>query len=93
MLKKAFKRKSKDDDLLIHSGQGWHYQMKKYRLALRKKYIIQSMSRKGNCYDNAVIENFYGILKSEFLYYQDLKVSSILSKSSESISITIITNE
>jgi putative transposase len=73
MLKKAFKRKKKNDELIIHSDQGWHYQMKKYRLALKKKDITQSMSRKGNCYDNAVIENFFGILKSEFLYHQDFK--------------------
>jgi putative transposase len=33
----------------------------------------ESMSRKGNCYDNAVIENFFGILKSEFLYTQEFE--------------------
>ncbi len=73
MLNKALRKKRKEDTLLIHSDQGWHYQMKKYSLALKKKDIIQSMSRKGNCYDNAVIENFFGILKSEFLNYQDFK--------------------
>jgi putative transposase len=73
MLNKALRKMRKEDTLLIHSDQGWHYQMKKYRLALKKKGIIQSMSRKGNCYDNAVIENFFGILKSEFLFYQDFK--------------------
>ncbi|WP_430008878.1 IS3 family transposase [Metabacillus idriensis] len=73
MLIKALKRKTKDDDLLIHSDQGWHYQMNKYYLVLKNNNITQSMSRKGNCYDNAVIENFFGILKSEFLYDQDFK--------------------
>ena len=38
---------------------------------LEEKGIRQSMSRKGNCLDNAVIENFFGILKSELLYLQD----------------------
>jgi hypothetical protein len=45
-----------------------HYQMRPYRHALEKRGITQSMSRKGNCYDNAVMENFFGIMKSEFLY-------------------------
>ena len=62
-----------NDQLLIHSDQGWHYQMKQYRHALNERGIIQSMSRKGNCYDNAVIENFFGILKSEFLYLKEFE--------------------
>ena len=40
---------------------------------LRNKGIRQSMSRKGNCLDNAVIENFFGLLKSELLYLQDFQ--------------------
>lgn len=68
MLEKSFRRLTKEDELLIHSDQGWHYQMKQYRHALKERKIAQSMSRKGNCYDNAVIENFFGIMKSEFLY-------------------------
>ncbi|WP_139212482.1 IS3 family transposase, partial [Paenibacillus sp. cl141a] len=58
---------------LLHSDQGWHYQMKPYQHALKSRGILQSMSRKGNCYDNAVIENFFGILKSEFLYYKEFE--------------------
>ena len=68
MLHQAFNRLDEEEKLMIHSDQGWHYQMKQYRHALKKRGITQSMSRKGNCYDNAVIENFFGILKSEFLY-------------------------
>ncbi|MCP3781741.1 IS3 family transposase, partial [Paenibacillus sp. MZ03-122A] len=68
MLNEAFKRLSEKDKLLLHSDQGWHYQMKQYQHALKKQGITQSMSRKGNCYDNAVMENFFGIMKSEFLY-------------------------
>lgn len=45
--------------------------MKRYQLCLQKKGIVQSMSRKGNCLDNAVMENFFGILKSELLYLQE----------------------
>jgi putative transposase len=66
MLEKAFEHLNDEDTLLIHSDQGWHYQMRQYQQALKERGITQSMSRKGNCYDNAVIENFFGILKSEF---------------------------
>lgn len=71
MLNQAFKKLKNQDNLLLHSDQGWHYQMKPYRNALKEQGITQSMSRKGNCYDNAVIENFFGIMKSEFLYITD----------------------
>lgn len=73
MLEKAFERLSEEDELLMHSDQGWHYQMKQYRHALQKRSITQSMSRKGNCYDNSVMENFFGIMKSEFLYLKDFE--------------------
>jgi transposase InsO family protein len=53
--------------VIIHSDQGWHYQMKAYQRILANKGIVHSMSRKGNCLDNAVIENFFGHLKSELL--------------------------
>ncbi len=71
MLEKSLKHLTGEDQLLIHSDQGWHYQMKPFRHILRQRHITQSMSRKGNCYDNAVMENFFGILKSEFLYYNE----------------------
>jgi putative transposase len=71
MLDKAFKSLDDKDKLLIHSDQGWHYQMSKYQQALRERGMSQSMSRKGN--DNAVIESFFGILKSEFLYTQEFQ--------------------
>ncbi len=68
MLKKAFKKIPNKTDLILHSDQGWQYQMKQYQNLLKEKGIIQSMSRKGNCLDNAIIENFFGILKSELFY-------------------------
>uniref|UniRef100_UPI001419C151 IS3 family transposase n=3 Tax=Bacillaceae TaxID=186817 RepID=UPI001419C151 len=73
MLEKAFQQLPEEANLLIHSDQGWHYQMKKYRHALKERKITQSMSRKGNCYDNAVIESFFGTMKSEFLYLKDFE--------------------
>jgi putative transposase len=68
MLKKAFKKIPNNINLTLHSDQGWQYQMKQYQYLLKEKGIIQSMSRKGNCLDNAIIENFFGILKSELFY-------------------------
>lgn len=44
----------------FHSDQGWAYQMKSYSRRLKEEHIFQSMSRKGNCHDNSVMENFFG---------------------------------
>jgi len=52
----------------FHSDRGWAYQMKCYGYTLKENKIFQSMSRKGNCYDNAVMENFFGIMKQEMYY-------------------------
>lgn len=73
MLENALESLPEDHQLLMHSDQGWHYQMKQYRQALQERGIKQSMSRRGNCYDNSVIENFFGIMKSEFLYYKEFE--------------------
>lgn len=70
MLDKALKKINGPSGLILHSDQGWQYQMAQYQKALQRNGIKQSMSRKGNCLDNAVIENFFGTLKSE-LYYQN----------------------
>lgn len=48
-------------------------QHKAYRKILKENGMIQSMSRKGNCLDNAVIENFFGLLKSELFYFEKFK--------------------
>ena len=68
MLKSAFKRLKDEDKPVLHSDQGWQYQMKLYQETLSKQGIAQSMSRKGNCLDNAVMENWFGIMKTEFFY-------------------------
>lgn len=70
MLKKVFKKLPERTNAVLHSDQGWHYQNPYYQKILRDKGLNQSMSRKGNCLDNAVMENFFGILKSELLYLQ-----------------------
>ena len=68
MLGKALKKADPEKSLLMHSDQGWQYQMKRYQGILKQNGIKQSMSRKGNCLDNAVMENFFGTLKSELFY-------------------------
>ena len=81
MLNKAFKKIPNNTNLILHSDQGWQYQMKEYQNKLSKKSIKVSMSRKGNCLDNAIIENFFGILKSEMFYNQ--KFNSIVQLKNE----------
>ena len=70
MLDKAFAVIPDGTGLILHSDQGWQYQHKQYQRMLKAKGVRQSMSRKGNCLDNAVAENFFGLLKSELLYLQ-----------------------
>ena len=71
MLDKAFAKIPDSSGLILHSDQGWQYLTPRYQQRLREKGIVQSMSHKGNCLDNAVIENFFGILKSELLYLRE----------------------
>lgn len=73
MLEKALEKLPEEHQLRMHSDQGSHYQMKQYRHALESRGIVQIMSRKGNCYDNSVMENFFGIMKSEFLYLKEFE--------------------
>jgi len=68
MLTKAFKQLKQTDKPMLHSDQGWQYRMGFYQQALHKQGVAQSMSRKGNCLDNAVMENWFGIMKTEFFY-------------------------
>lgn len=68
MLDRALKKKPGNTKPILHSDQGWQYKMKSYQVILHKNGITQSMSRKGNCLDNAVMENFFGTLKSEMFY-------------------------
>lgn len=73
MLKKAFKNHKNLDGLLLHSDQGWHYQHTQYQEILRNYGVIQSMSRKGNCLDNSMMENFFGLMKNELLYVNNFE--------------------
>ena len=68
MLNQMYERIDLPEGVVLHSDQGWHYQHAAYRNSLKRHGITQSMSRKGNCLDNAMMENFFGIMKSELLY-------------------------
>ena len=71
MLNKAFEKFPSTNGLIFHSDQGWQYQHGLFRNALQEHGIIQSMSRKGNCYDNSIMETFFGRLKNEMYYGQE----------------------
>lgn len=70
MLKKAIATLKGATRPMLHSDQGWQYQMHAYRRTLAETGITQSMSRRGNCLDNAAMESFFGTLKSECFYLQ-----------------------
>ncbi|WP_084212263.1 MULTISPECIES: IS3 family transposase [unclassified Psychrobacter] len=68
------------EQLTLHSDQGWHYQMKAFANTLKENNIKQSMSRKGNCLDNALMESFFGSLKCETIYIKKPKTIEDLEK-------------
>ena len=73
MERELVSHKDIEEGATLHSDQGWQYQHKTYQKILEDNHIKQSMSRKGNCLDNSVMENFFGLLKSELLYLRDFK--------------------
>lgn len=68
MLQKALSKLKASEKPMVHSDQGWQYRMPAYQRALQERGLTQSMSRKGNCLDNAPMESFFAVLKSEFFY-------------------------
>lgn len=76
MLEKAFEKFPAVNGLIIHSDQGWQYQHAYFRNTLSEHGIVQSMSRKGNCYDNSIMETFFGRLKNEMYYGYEKNYSS-----------------
>jgi len=76
MLRKAFRKYHDIDGLIMHSDQGWQYQHMAYQKLLKDHGIIQSMSRKGNCYDNCIMETFFGRLKNEMFYGHEKEYTS-----------------
>ena len=77
MLNNAFSKYNNLEGLIMHSDQGWQYQMRQYHTSLKDKGILQSMSRKGNCLDNSVMENFFGKMKNEMFYGHEYEFKSL----------------
>ncbi|SHN92988.1 Mobile element protein [Bathymodiolus heckerae thiotrophic gill symbiont] len=66
-LSMAFETRGQPDNLMFHSDQGSHYTSRKYRQLLWRYQIKQSMSRRGNCWDNSPMERFFRSLKTEWV--------------------------
>ena len=87
MLERAFTAFPNVDGLILHSDQDWQYQHAYFQKELKAHGIIQSMSRKGNCYDNSIMETFFGRMKQEMFYgYETLYTSfAVFRKAVESL--------
>ncbi len=85
MLDRAFQKFPNLSGLIFHSDQGWQYQHAYYINELKNHGIVQSMSRKGNCYDNCIMETFFGRMKNEMYYGYEKEYSSfeVFSKAVE----------
>ena len=70
---KALLRRNPDEGLLVHSDRGVQYASEDFRELLQKKGFVQSMSRKGNCWDNAVAESFFHTIKTQLIFHRRFK--------------------
>lgn len=77
-LNEAFEKRGAPNGVIIHSDQGSVYTSYAYQELLKEKNLVSSMSRRGNCWDNAVIESFHSNLKSEEFQY--VKFNSLSMK-------------
>ncbi|MCT0165765.1 IS3 family transposase, partial [Lactobacillus helveticus] len=77
MLDKAFVKEAALNNCTFHADQGCQYQSPQYQRALKLQGIAQSMSRKGNSMDDGLMENFFGLLKTEMFYDQEYKYHSL----------------
>lgn len=77
MLKRCFLNYENLEGLIFHSDQGWQYQHAQYIEELKKRGIKQSFSRKGNCMDNSIMENFFGLMKNEMFYGHEKEFKSL----------------
>jgi transposase InsO family protein len=69
-LKMALLRRKVDGNLLLHSDRGSHYASDNFQQVLNDHGILCSMSRKGDCWDNAAMESFFHTLKTECVYHE-----------------------
>ncbi len=70
MLRNALAELPEGEKPMLHSDQGWQYRMPVFQELLTQSGLQQSMSRKGNCYDNASMESFFAVLKTEYFHLQ-----------------------
>jgi putative transposase len=73
MINNAIRKLKPAERPIVHSDQGWQYRMRVYQETLTEHGLVQSMSRKGNCHDNAAMESFFGLVKTEFFYLNKFK--------------------
>ncbi len=70
-LNMAIKNKRPSSNLILYSDRGSQYCSNEYHKIIKQHKFKGSMSRRGNCFDNASIESFWGVLKNELVYHQD----------------------
>lgn len=80
-LKRACQTQAPTPGLIHHSDRGSQYAALDYQALLRKNGITTSMSRKGNCYDNACIESFHSIIKKELIHHENYATGKAASMS------------
>ncbi|MDR7319619.1 transposase InsO family protein [Brevibacillus nitrificans] len=80
-LKQAYGRQQPEQGLIHHSDRGSQYASLDYQKQLQIYEMIGSMSRKGNCYDNACIESFHSVLKKELIYLNTYETREEAKKS------------
>lgn len=80
-LKRAIQTQPPSPGLIHHSDRGSQYASTEYQQLLRANEIITSMSRKGNCYDNACIESFHSVIKKELIFHEKYKTREQAKKS------------
>lgn len=80
-LKRAFQTQAPTQGLIHHSDRGGQYAALDYQALLQANGITTSMSRKGNCYDNACIESFHSIIKKELIHHENYATRAVASRS------------
>jgi putative transposase len=70
IIEKSLEKKKQEEEMIFHSDRGVQYASNDVRNLLKRKNVKQSMSRKGNCYDNAITETFFKTLKTELIYHR-----------------------
>jgi putative transposase len=72
----AVKSREVTDSLIFHSYRGFLYPCNEFRRQLNDSCVAQSMSRKGNCWDNVVAESFFKTMKTEMVYHESFQTKS-----------------